>query len=155
MDEIIKFPTAKIAKEKGFQELTSKYYISTGVLITNYKDSNGNEDCSYSFDVDDFYENWNIHNLVVTRFNEMCFGCNSDNINYFIPYSAPTQTTLVKWLRETHKIFANVYTNRFGNFEYKVSRFNKLGELQSCNIKSNDNFEIALEECLIKALSLI
>lgn len=105
-EQLISFETAKLAKEKGFNVSVPKYYRSDEKLIVNFEDSEGNER-EYYFDADDFEENWNKEGWVVSKDGDMCFGCRMDNKNYFIPYSAPTQSLLQKWLREAHDI--NMY----------------------------------------------
>jgi hypothetical protein len=148
-DQLISFETAKFAKEKGFNIPVSKYYISDGSLKVNFEDSNGNER-EYRFDADDFDENWNIKGWVISKDGGTCFGCKLDNVNYFIPYSAPTQSLLQKWIREVHNIHIMVSPS-MGIVLTKVKDSSKTFG----SISPQNTYEEALEVGLQEALTLI
>jgi len=164
-EELISFETAKLAKEKGFNIPVPKYYLSNGSLKVSFEDSYGNER-EYKFDADDLNHDWNVKGWIIHKDGGMCFGCKSDNKNYFISYSAPSQSLLQKWLREVHncyiKIVPEAYTTGI-NFNWQVLFYDPL-DVTCWDIKSTglygDNgefptYELALEAALLKSLTLI
>lgn len=80
IDVLVTFETAELAKEKGFDLLVNDYYcIDAKGKITK---DNGDGDSEY-----------------------ICLNHNK----YPKYYSAPTQSLLQKWLRETHGVYIGVY----------------------------------------------
>jgi hypothetical protein len=150
-DEIVTYPTAKLAKEKNFDLYTFEYYTSEGERSFKIEESNGESE--YRFDYTDFEENWNQKNLVITKDGSGCFGCKQDNVKYFESFSAPTQTGLQTWLRVKHKIHLTViHRNSMadGN-EY----YDWLIEGMLVCYRHFTTWEQALENGLLEALRLI
>lgn len=81
-EELISFPTAKLAKEKGFNLIVKNYYYpeAYGTIIPIIND----------------------HDINVN--------INAHESNAY--YSAPTQSLLQRWLREVHKISINIFYER-------------------------------------------
>ena len=88
-DTLIKFETAKLAKEKGFFQETNRLEIP----YYNYKGE-------FKGDVSD----WRIRKYIR--------GENTSDIEFV---SAPTQSLLAKWLREQHNIYV---TSQIGNLDF-------------------------------------
>lgn len=128
-DELISFKTAKLAKEKGFNEISERYYHNT---------SSGDLESVFGYDF------WN------------------KNKNAF---SAPTQSILQRWLRETFKLWVWVepdHFNKKGLCTYYIESEDKsivINEFSEPRYKTwimaNKNHYQALETGLQKALSLI
>ena len=98
-EQIISFETAKLAKEKGFQELVSNCYYNEK-LFGSY--AMMSEDDSAFIDVMDGNELEN-HN----------------HIDFENRFSAPTQSLLQKWLREKHNIHIEInFMSRTVPFHY-------------------------------------
>lgn len=142
----VQFNTAKIAKEKGFDDNTTYAWCERGGLnkytgkvepITYVMKTNGN-----SFG--DYFEgkNWN------KKYN--------DNPNRIV-CSAPTQSELQKWLREKHKIEVYPICIRMNSKELKRYQYCIISNNYTY-IQEKGNFEIfeqAFEEGLLEALKLI
>lgn len=134
-DELIKFETAKLAKEKGFKEITNRAYkdfpgfiiATTSMFAMDFKDYNS---------VTNNY--WNI--------------------------SAPTQSLLQKWLRD-HKGIIVEAKNYFSLTKYSVAiHIIECGEYVGTVVDSvrdvekrvtYASYEQALEKGLQEALKLI
>lgn len=101
-DQLISFETAKLAKEKGFEEYCFSYYNLKGEIKHNYSENGSSTDVDFRVDLEDLL----------------------DNFNRGIPntYSAPTQSLLQKWLREVHKIHIEIFRRCTGyGFAYKLN----------------------------------
>lgn len=142
-EQLISFETAKLAKNKGFDEASRKGYI------LNDK-------------IDSFAFNETRKNSTLNK--------DKHERNDFICV-APTQSLLQRWLRENHRI--NVESNYLPNIgkyrclykpmdlipreklreEGVVSLFNEMKKYYS-NI-NHDSYEEALEEGLLSGLKLI
>tara|TARA_R110000796_G_scaffold118353_3_gene231973 strand:- start:4804 stop:5190 length:387 start_codon:yes stop_codon:yes gene_type:complete len=86
-DELIEFETAKLAKEKGFDELTPNLYIVDPDVRTAKANENGRTNSNYI-----------------------------ERKDYKV-YSRPTQSLLQRWLREVHKINnLNIIPDGEGNY---------------------------------------
>lgn len=133
-EELVKFDTAKLAKEKGFDALCTNTYNSKGILS----------------------EEWNVN---PEDLNENNFYCTKDNIH--VDYTlAPTQSLLQKWLREEHKLYVTVDVCVYGDegrYAAELSGHGKGGFmpvlLDGFTIYST--YEEALEEGLREALILL
>lgn len=144
-DELVKFETAVLAKEVGFNlcvvnlynKLTkkSKEYLTTG--------------CDYDTNRDIEWD-WNL------------LGGSSGNLAKVFPYpntfkgevySAPTQSLLQRWLRETHNIY--VLVNYYGKDQFWVEVLNSKGNTFVGDTEDNDfsTYEEALEYGLFEALT--
>lgn len=87
-DTLIAFDTAKLAKEKGFNYETFLYYINNGELCSEFDRLTGVISGDYlTYDFNSLKEDYYSFRGVLEEH-----------------ISAPTQTQLQKWLRETHNI---------------------------------------------------
>ena len=160
-EQLVSFETAKLAKEKGFDLETSKFYLSDKTLITAFEDSKGNE-AEYYFDADSFLENWNRKGWLVTKECNMGFGVTEGKNGYMQGFSAPTQSLLQKWLREKYKIHLVIIPTVEGYFTYKLLDIhcdpeNKIETSPYSDVCSTDfdTYEQALEAGMQKALMAI
>jgi hypothetical protein len=147
-DELISFETAKLAKEKGFnlycinfykkEKKNSPDYLTTGI------DYNSNRDIEWD---------WNL------------LGGPSGNLVKIYPYpnnpkgevySAPTQSLLQRWLRESHSIEVIV---KSWKFEEKIIYLYSAQEITKSSTyrfeKGRSTYEEALETGLVEGLKLI
>ena len=131
IDELIKQPTAKLAKEKGFDEQTRNAF-----------DVNGGEvfcdPCSDSV------------KLVGLGNRQGHKWWNSQEVG---KYTRPTQSLLQKWLREVHKIHITITSIFQESWQYHITKVgDSLGKLYN---EDYDDYEVALEAALVDALNLI
>lgn len=131
-EELIKFETAKLAKEKGFNEPCLNYY-------------------GYNISVKDEIDKINI-----------CTTTNKKESNSFYKSeacSAPTQSLLQKWLRDKHNIEVEPYrTVKCTTGEKYGCQGEKWIDDESSEDLFNiykDTYEEALETGLFEALKLI
>lgn len=90
-EQLISFKTAKLAKEKGFEEFCAYYYnIKTKTLKIHMYDDNPN-----------------VISLQTSK-------------NAALIISAPTQSLLQKWLRVKHNIHSDSFFNG-NNFTYAIN----------------------------------
>lgn len=123
-EDYVSFETAKLLKEKGFdEECFAYYYVMPHKTVIAYdKDFPKNSDLS----------------LIYTNLE---FG------------SLPTLQMAMKWLRETHKIFFNVnyYNLDIGNewLQIIINRPNKIGcEASFEGFGLEEQYEEAIKYCL-------
>ena len=136
-EQLISFETAKLAKEKGFEEFVSYCYLKDKKLYGTY--SLMNEDDSAFIDIMDG--------------NEL----ENHNSSDFDRYSAPTQSLLQKWLREKHHLIIIVaYQYEYDSTSYSYWIYKENNSLP-INQWVNDlnTYEEALEMGLQEALKLI
>lgn len=105
-EDYISFEAAILLKEKGFEVPVDRYYLSNGDLKVNFEESW--DEREYYFDADHFKDNRNKKGWLMTKTGGECFGCELDNIKYFIPYSAPTIALVIKWIRENFGIHISI-----------------------------------------------
>jgi hypothetical protein len=104
----VDFNTAKLLKEKGFQELVNHYYFEDGEFKEHsLKGTNGYYGEEYEFNLSEFNENWN-DKWLTKKSGDRCFGCSKDR-GYFETYSAPEQHQVIEWLLLNYGIW--VYVN--------------------------------------------
>jgi hypothetical protein len=139
-DQIITFETAKLAKEKGFDERFFKAYMNN-TLCCEFIDKGA-------------YRNSDLNTEWIKE-------------HYKHKYSAPTQSLLQKWLREKHKIVVSpdIYnTEKFkiywavGIVFIETLEQECFAEESKANFQLGDMFksyEEALEKGLYEALKLI
>ena len=124
-EQFISFKTAKLAKEKGFDETTGARYID-GALHT-FTDPTANP------------VKWNSEPITFNKEKA---------------YAAPTQSILQKWLREKHGLFVlSHFGMQHGGWQAAYcrigwTRYQELSYLQ-------DTFEEALEIALYEGLEMI
>lgn len=132
-EELIAFKTAKLAKEKGFNEPCWEaygVYSQLGVL-------KGNECLQTSFE-----------NEFGGTFDQQDY----DRDNFYL---APTQSLLQRWLRETHEIHITLHKGVADKYWYKIFSHLYLGINNTVESKLYNNYEEALEKGLFEALKLI
>jgi len=138
-EELIKYQTALLAKKKGFDEECNHVFSHTS-------------GCDY-LDELAYYEsggevkNSEIANAYFSIENVVC--------------TAPSQSLLQRWLRETHKINVCIafYPNTNRDFNPLINDYYycKVHENEILRIEdlSSDTYECTLEEALKEALNLI
>jgi hypothetical protein len=155
-EELISFETAKLAKEKGFDNCCYDYFVPNGKLYSNgwgnsIQDNNGfstNEHNDlFMFSYDDFTK--------------------EQKLNYVL---RPTQSLLQRWLREVHNCYVEVLwhspedgsdvTKENIRFAVEVNYYGK--DFKRALTKGADyqeyyfiTYETALEKGLIEGLKLI
>jgi len=131
-EQLITFETAKLAKEKGFNELVKTLYISDNDVVKSAKANNSGRTNSNYIEREDYKV-----------------------------YSAPTQSLLQKWLREEHNIHIDLTTDLYDDLETMCFRgfaILKMKKFKNPLYESYDVFktyEEALEVGLQEALKLI
>lgn len=133
-EQLVSFETAKLAKEKGFNESCIHGYLNKDGSLMNDDDH---------FDFDSCYEDRSVMKHLLFK--------NSEVVNDY-SITAPTQSFLQKWLREVHNIVVTVNLGLSSEGYYYKVRCNGslfVGE------HFNDTYEEALEAGLIEALNLI
>jgi len=156
-DKPIDFKTAILAKDKGFKSPTLHYYFEDGVFIENsFKDTVGMDyGAEYEVEFSELIENWN-DDYVTKKDGSRCFGCRKSNV-YFETYSAPTQSELLKWLRELYKIDVIPTMSEFSRtYGYKIFHIEngKTVVINNCFSK-NEKIEDVLDQGLLEGLKLI
>lgn len=125
-EQPISFDTAKLAKEKGFEEGKAEYWLQDNTTISV---------------IDDEYE-------------LKCLRVKDQNPDMVYQCKAPTQSLLQKWLREKHGVEVNAFNLIHFSYCYQYYETGKSPE--SGKSKANFNkHEDALEEGLQEALKLI
>ena len=134
-EQLISFETAKLAKEKGFNEVCLDTYTSDGTLFDRYE-----------IDFDD---------LKNKSLKELFEVVNSQCDNEFI--TAPTQSLLQKWLREIHNIHMVIHHSITDSFRTTVNNpmWRTGTEMKYIHGKIGKTYEEALESGLQEALKLI
>lgn len=119
-DTIVRYKTAKLAKEKGFNWKAFSYYKSEMSLFNIFPD--------YEQDID----NWN------------------DITSYINCYSAPTQSLLQRWLREVHNIHITVTSISQESWQYHIQKpKDKLGDNYNEDYENyEESLEDGLSEAL-------
>ena len=169
-EDLIKFETAKLAKEKGFSMLAKNF---SSALV----DSRNNKVQRYSFYREFNESNYTRKNYPMTEYEprvqfEFEVGTNCNHIfglekSYLQPdnqyltahfYLAPTQSLLQKWLKDVHDIQLYVVPVGHSDFSIKYYYYQILGKDCSTGKHKINRFityEEALEAGLIEALKLI
>ena len=128
-EDYCSFEIAKLLKEKGFDIPTENFYDNTGKNLKDMKTIYGG--------IPDFGEvNWNDNPFVSVGFPK------------FITFSKPTQSLVLKWLREVHKLY--IYAKPYwpqGDMRNKMSWQGFIVDLNTINGDSQcyaDSFEEAI-----------
>ena len=124
-DQLIDFETAKLAKEKGFDEECFHFLPN-----------------EYGVD----------KNLILTDFNKKHFEICKNSLMIKNAIALPTQSLLQRWLREKHKIDIIITSNLLG---YGYMLYHRYPSKNITNSKSFETYEEALEVGLQEALKLI
>lgn len=132
-EQLITFRTAKLAKEKGFNEVCKFHHYSVAISRAQKR--------AFPFKEADLLESY------------MRGRSNSELSNK--RYSAPTQSLLQKWLREKHNIHVNVsIISRENEWLFK-GEYTVLQYYRRMRVAMEDSYEEALEASLQMALTLI
>jgi hypothetical protein len=103
-EDYVSFETAKLLKEKGFDEPCYQYYLTTKTLHTTFHDRMHVEE-------EPFFNSSELNGLYEvadkTLFEDIC--------------SAPTLQMAMKWLREVHNLCIEPYRTAYG-YLYIISR---------------------------------
>lgn len=134
-EQLVNFETAKMAREKGFDEETYAFYNSAKDLINPLQSHKGNE---------------HVNHIILSKYNSSKAYDSLTRKDATI-YAAPTQSSLQKWLREEHKIIVFVRPKMHLIFEACVVTHD---DWLICNSREN-NWEYILEEGLIEGLKII
>ncbi len=134
-DQLITFETAKLAKEKGFNELVTHFF---------YNDT--------KFHTPSTYLEKSDSSLKLDFFEDLMSNFNKSN-DYI---SAPTQSLLQKWLREVYniEIEINCFTEQPMNNEIWEKAYQVFVNWEAKHPYYN-KYEEALEKGLIEGLILI
>ena len=143
-DERITLETAKLAKEKNFDIPINGEYTEYLVNQTDPSYPNGGGAFTMTkgevtFTKDFFKNNWEATDYT--------------NENYAM-YAAPTQALLARWLRETHEIHVEIYSNASG-WGWILTKLNGTGIKEIEDDIFFASHELALEEGLRQALNII
>lgn len=118
-EQLISFETAKLARERGFNEECYAYYDLDGEIDSIFTNDN-----SFVYPLNNFH-NWGI--------------------DYF---NAPTQSLLQKWLREIHNIHIELQYGKINKYYYLIFK-NDLCEFSSViSLTYEEALEIGLQETL-------
>lgn len=132
-EQIVTFETAKLAKEKGFDELCREYYNENKEL---------NSFIYYAGDGSGYDKNSTI--------------TDNDYYNLKAIYSAPTQDLLQKWLREVHKINIEIFltdNTPYDKFHFRIMEIGRSFYLSYEDFSGT--YEEAREEALLQALNYV
>lgn len=138
-EQLITFETAKIAKEKGFDEKVRTYFIKTNHLKEKQAIIDGRD---MNLEYQEFECILEYHNSAVS-------GLTKKDLKRI---SRPTQALLQKWLREKHKIYISLEHYWYNEWHYRINI------QDDCDLEEKgvfDNYEQALEKALQEALKLI
>lgn len=133
-EQLISFKTAKLAKEKGFDEPCYDCYNPHGMQF-----SNGWCEYIHDNDIEIPFDNKGIKEKDVL---------------------APTQSLLQKWLREKHKIAVMIFLGVGAKYGYTINNLSAMDIFEDVRTRSYhnpdfDSYENALEEGLLNTLKLI
>ena len=84
-EDYVSFEVAKLLKEKGFNEITEDFYDSSG--------KSDDEQALYGGSLKFGRNFWNNDPFIKSGYPE------------FVTFARPTQSIVLKWLREVHNIF--------------------------------------------------
>jgi len=153
-EQLITFETARLAKRVGFSTKVQKYYT---VIRGNTPNKtlggiyNLGEVCS-SPRIGYITDKYNYNSIEDYNYE----GSDQEYV------SAPTQSLLQKWLRETHNIHIKIEISNIGRYYFQIYQFepkNKSNVLffisQNVGLSKYDVYEEALEIGLQEALKLI
>lgn len=125
-EDYVSFETAKLLKEKGFDEPCYQYYLTTKTLHTTFHDRMHVEE-------EPFFNSSELNGLYEvadkTLFEDIC--------------SAPTLQLAMKWLREVHSITIGI-TFSCGLISYEI---HKNGEFIT-SVSSSRTYEQMVEEAI-------
>jgi len=125
-EELIKFETAVLAKEKGFVNRSTEKWCDN---------VEGQEP------------------VLTTGTSSLYHPLFTNNQDIYHEFEAPTQSLLQRWLREVHKIHITITSISQESWQYHITKVgDSLGKLYN---EDYDDYEEALEDALVHALNLI
>lgn len=133
MDQLIKYETAKLAKEKGFDAKTLYYYTTD---FSSFKADGiakkwlADEDNSY----------WNIRKAGSNQFHLL---------------NCPTQSSLQTWLRDELKWSIEIYFKPYLSHDPRRYQFFMWYRGEEVEVDIFKTYEEGLERCLFLGLNLI
>ena len=142
-EQLISFETAKLAKEKGFNEYSIDGYNIDGDLMT----------------IDRSQESFFFEGASRKYNNSELEGYNKEYNNsyeFIIMCIASTQSLLQKWLREKHNIHISIFSEN-NKFVLLINYYNESGDEVEIWLHKGpyNTYEEALEIGLQEALKLI
>lgn len=151
-EQLVSFETAKLAKEKGFDEICLDVYSYIGVLQNRYNIIFNDVD-----DPDSLKEALEVTN---SNLEEVWKNHNAGLRSHKPFIAAPTQSLLQKWLRESHNIHIWIlYKLDELKCPYElnviIKDFSNLKFLHILDKEIYSTYEEALEKGLFNALNFI
>ncbi len=141
-EQLITFETAKLAKEKGFNEITKERYCDCPEFNEMQYGSGKYHECEEGYKLQLATVELLNHEYKCTR------PCNGE-------YKAPTQAFLQKWLREVHKIYIGAVPVIYSGDDEASYYY---PTINNCTIDTKlryKSYEEALEQALQDGLKLI
>ena len=149
MEDIrITFETAKLAKKKGFDIKGQNVFdLKNNNKIINFKD----------LAIQEFIDDVETAGYLDKAFNYLKEDINRTDDNNDKDYYllAPTQSLLVKWLREEHNIIVLVDYEGIDGYYYKFYSYKEGNKNYDASDKNYNTYEEAYEIGLQEALKLI
>ena len=149
MEDIrITFETAKLAKKKGFDIKGQNVFdLKNNNKIINFKD----------LAIQEFIDDVETAGYLDKAFNYLKEDINRTDDNNDKDYYllAPTQSLLVKWLREEHNIIVLVDYEGIDGYYYKFYSYKEGNKNYDASDKNYNTYEEALEAGIQEALKLI
>jgi len=155
-EQLVSFETAKLAKEKGFDEICTSHYVNEKPFYSvdepkqlfNTVLRYGNRKETYESTSVLWFKNSDLH-----------YKDNSEKFRFNKGYTAPTQSLLQKWLREEHDIHIIVISNSknqyFVDYRFSNQRVDNDYDLILLSGVVYNTYEEALEKGLFEALKLM
>lgn len=139
MEQLVKYETAKLAEEVGFDLECPNKYVET---LEHTLEMGKGGDCTFPAQAPRALEN--------SRFDEWDI----------VHYQAPSQSVLAKWLLDSYGLFVNVdfAYNEWGRYSagiYRKAKDGKTAILAIDGMTIFDNPEDAYEEGLYEALNYL
>lgn len=135
-EDYVSFETAKLLKEKGFDEKCQKVYLHDGIILWASCFMEGESFLDYhDIELAANYDGW----ITYTQGN---YG-----------FLCPTQSVAMKWLREVHNLHIEIHYNTFGNnYSYIIQHSPiKLDDIRSYPTifwEYEKACETAIQDCL-------
>ena len=142
-DTRITFETAKLAKEKGFNERLHYFYKVKSENDVELYGCTKKELVGFKGYVPIYHKVRDYHTNK-EKLNAKLYRC-----------SAPTQSLLAKWLREEHNIIVLVDYEGIDGYYYKFYSYKEGNKNYDASDKNYNTYEEALEIGLYQALLLI
>lgn len=149
-DELVTFETAKLAKEKGFDEECMSYWEW-------YKSDPPMQPLAHARPLVDFREvskdMWQKAQLRPGLYNSIYHPMKNSNVPPFL-YARPTQSLLKRWLRERHGLNVNTYPE-LDRWQVNVYSFGEKECMYHSNSFGYDSYEMGDEIGILEALKPI